>query len=105
MGQVTDAQEHRSEPYGLTARALKRCVDEQLGLMAGLAALRNLGSSAEAAVAAVLSVHEVRCLVLSWVLFETMMTTDDRYPEGLLDEVFDPGRLALARVALFGTDA
>lgn len=105
MGQVTDLQTHRSEPYWRTARALKRCVDEQLDVMSGLTALRELGPSAEAAVEAVLTVPEVRRLALSWALLEVMMVREDLDSDALLAQVFDPKLLALAHAALFGTNA
>jgi hypothetical protein len=54
------------------ARQLAAWIDQHLGLLRGLADLRELGPDAEEAVAAVLEVRELKTTVLSWQLWEAL---------------------------------
>lgn len=77
-------------------------IDGHLGLLRGLAELRELGPQAEDAVLAVLEIREVRRAHLSWQLWEALVAGDGYDPDELLLRHLPYSRLELAQLALRG---
>lgn len=80
---------------------LRIWLEENDGLMAGLARLRELSGS-DAAVQAVLAVPELARLRLSWELWESIVSGQGDEPEALLLGHIPLATLDQARFALYG---
>lgn len=81
---------------------IARWVDEHLGLVNGLVALRELGPEAEPALDAVLGLRELTQARLSWELVEALCAGDGQNLDAVLLEEIPLQRLERARLALWG---
>jgi hypothetical protein len=86
------------------AQQLAAWIDGHLGLLRGLADLRDLGPEACEAVAVVLQVRELKTMALSWALWEALTTGSGFDPEAVLTAEIPYSRIDLARRALWGSD-
>jgi len=86
-----------------SGRLIARWVDEHLGLVSGLIALRELGPEAERALNAVLGLRELRRARLSWELVEALCAGAGQNLDALLLEEMPLQRLERARLALWGS--
>lgn len=85
-----------------SAELLGTWIDRHLGLLRGLAELRDLGGQASSAVSAVLDVREIRRIRLSWELWTALAEGGGADVEALLVRHIPWSRLDLARRALYG---
>ena len=86
-----------------SARQLAAWIDQNLGLLRGLADLRDLGADAADAVGAVVEVRPLKAMALSWQLWEALALGSGTDPEELLLEEIPYSRVDLARRALWGS--
>jgi hypothetical protein len=86
------------------AQNLAQWMIEHEGLVVGLAALRDLGDEADAAVAAILELRPLLRARLSWELWERIVLASGRDPETVLLSAFPPAQLEWVSYAIFGND-
>jgi len=85
-----------------SANLISRWVDEHLGLISGLVALREMGAEAEPALNAVLRLREPMIARLSWELVETLSAGGEQTLEFFLLREIPLDLLERARFALWG---
>lgn len=88
--------------YERSAVALSRWIESHLGLLSGLAALRDLGEEADLALDAVFEIREVRCTRFGWQLVDALCASDGEDFEALILRHLPLSRWETARSALWG---
>jgi hypothetical protein len=82
------------------ADAIADWIEGQKAVVYALVALRQLGATADDAIAAVLDVPSIRAFVASWDLWEVLVESDGGKGEELLENRLPRGLLEAARLAM-----
>ena len=100
MAKVVPFPSSQYESYRRAAHTIREQIESLEDVLIGLAALRDLGSTAVESVDSVMEVFELKRLRLSWELLDALMQGDGLDFDALIEASVDPTLLRVTRQAL-----